>query len=147
MVFQDHKLLPNRTVFENVAIALQILGISAKEQEKQVGAVLERVGIIHLKNAYPLQLSGGEQQRVSLARAIVNDPPILLADEPTGNLDPETSWDIMKLIAKINLQGTTVLVSTHNQTIVDKMQRRVIQIEKGRIRRDTIKGGYAIGTS
>ena len=146
VIFQDYKLLPNRTVWENVAFALQILGISKKEQEKKVKAALDLTGISELANEYPRQLSGGEQQRVSVARAIVNTPPILLADEPTGNLDPDTSWDIMRLLTKINLCGTTVLTATHNKTIVDSMKRRVVLIDRGKIIADQQQGVYPDGS-
>ncbi|MBC7541257.1 MAG: cell division ATP-binding protein FtsE [Candidatus Sericytochromatia bacterium] len=147
VVFQDFKLLPKRTVWENVAFSLEILGISAKEQHQKVKAALELTGIVELAQEYPTRLSGGEQQRVSLARAIVNSPPLLLADEPTGNLDPDTSWEIMRLLTKINLRGTTVLVSTHDKLIVDSMRRRVVTIERGRLVQDQAQGVYSVGIS
>jgi cell division transport system ATP-binding protein len=147
VVFQDFKLLPQRTVWENVAFSLQILGVSAKEQQQKVKAALELTGITDLADEYPTRLSGGEQQRVSLARAIVNSPPLLLADEPTGNLDPDTSWEIMRLLTKINLRGTTVLVSTHDKLIVDSMRRRVVTIERGRLIQDQAQGVYSVGIS
>lgn len=147
VVFQDFKLLPNRTVFENVAFPLQILGLSRREQEKKVKAALDLTGIGDLAKQYPTQLSGGEQQRVSVARAIVNAPPLLLADEPTGNLDPDTSWEIMRLLTKINLRGTTILVSTHDKLIVDSMRRRVLTIERGRLIHDQAQGVYSVGIS
>jgi cell division transport system ATP-binding protein len=147
VVFQDFKLLPKRTVWENVAFSLQILGVGAKEQHQKVKAALELTGITDLADEYPTRLSGGEQQRVSLARAIVNSPPLLLADEPTGNLDPDTSWEIMRLLTKINLRGTTVLVSTHDKLIVDSMRRRVVTIERGRLIQDQAQGVYSVGIS
>ena len=147
VVFQDFKLLPKRTVAENVAFSLEILGISQREQMQKVKAALELTGIVDLAGEYPTRLSGGEQQRVSLARAIVNSPPLLLADEPTGNLDPDTSWEIMRLLTKINLRGTTVLVSTHDKLIVDSMRRRVVTIERGRLIQDQAQGVYSVGIS
>lgn len=145
VVFQDFKLLKQRTTWENVAFTLQILGIDKNEQKKKVKAALDLTGISDLANEYPAQLSGGEQQRVSVARAIVNTPPLLLADEPTGNLDPENSWELMRLLTKINLCGTTVLVATHDKLIVDSMKRRVISLERGKIVSDQDQGGYTIG--
>lgn len=146
VIFQDFKLLPQKTVWENVAFTLNILGIPKAEQQKRIQGVLELTGIEHAKNFYPRQLSGGEQQRVSVARAIVNKPPMLLADEPTGNLDPETSWGIMKLLAKICKTGTTVLVSTHNHSIVERMKQRTITLEEGRLTSDTPEGAWTRGT-
>jgi cell division transport system ATP-binding protein len=145
VVFQDFRLLPQRTVWENVAFALHVIGMAGKEIRRRVPAALEMVGLGHKGDAFPHQLSGGEQQRASIARAIVNTPSILLADEPTGNLDPETSWDIIKLIEKINLKGTTVLVASHDQGIVDRLRRRVVEFEAGVVVRDELEGGYRPG--
>lgn len=145
VVFQDFKLLPQKTVWENVAFALNILGVPKAEQEKRVMGVLELTGIAHVRNFYPRQLSGGEQQRTSVARAIVNKPPLLLADEPTGNLDPETSWGIMKLLAKICKTGTTVIVSTHNYNMIDRMKRRTLKLEEGRLVADIPEGAWTRG--
>jgi cell division transport system ATP-binding protein len=143
VVFQDFKLLPNRTVYENVAYALQVTGHSRKQIRAQVPDILRLTGLSTKLHNYPDQLSGGEQQRVSVARAFVNHPPLLLADEPTGNLDPETSIGIMQLLYRINRTGTTVLVATHDQTLVDRMRRRVIELDHGRIVRDEQDAGYA----
>jgi len=142
VVFQDFRLLPKKTVYENVAFALEITESLPKEVRRKVPMALGLVGLSRKANSYPNQLSGGEQQRVSLARAIVNDPVLLLADEPTGNLDPETSWEIIKLLESINLKGTTVIVATHDNSVVDRMQKRVIEIGSGRIIRDQQKGFY-----
>lgn len=144
VIFQDFKLLPNKNVFENVAFALEVIEASRKDILKQVPAVLELVGLKDKAKLFPSELSGGEQQRVSLARAIVNRPLVLLADEPTGNLDPDTSWGIMDLLLEINKRGTTVIMATHNKTIVDKMRRRVVALENGRICRDEQKGVYEL---
>src|SRR6202042_2306427 len=127
-VFQDFKLLPDRTVYDNVAYALQVIGASRAEIREQVPETLRLVGLSTKLHSYPDQLSGGEQQRVSIARAFVNHPPLLLADEPTGNLDPETSIDIMRLLYRINRTGTNVLVATHDQAMVDRMRRRVLEL-------------------
>ncbi len=143
VVFQDFKLLPNRTVYDNVAYALQVTGGSRKEIRSKVPDILRLTGLSTKLHNYPDQLSGGEQQRVSIARAFVNHPPLLLADEPTGNLDPETSIDIMRLLYRINRTGTTVLVATHDQAMVDKMRRRVLELSRGRIVRDEATGLYA----
>jgi cell division transport system ATP-binding protein len=143
VVFQDFKLLPNRTVHDNVAYALQVTGGTRKEIRLKVPDILRLTGLSTKLHNYPDQLSGGEQQRVSIARAFVNHPPLLLADEPTGNLDPETSIDIMRLLYRINQTGTTVLVATHDQTMVDKMRRRVLELSRGRIIRDEATGLYA----
>jgi cell division transport system ATP-binding protein len=143
VVFQDFKLLPNRTVYDNVAYALQVTGGTRKEIRAKVPDILRLSGLSTKLHNYPDQLSGGEQQRVSIARAFVNHPPLLLADEPTGNLDPETSIDIMRLLYRINRTGTTVLVATHDQTMVDKMRRRVLELSRGRIVRDEAAGLYA----
>ncbi len=147
VVFQDYKLLPQRTVFENVAFALKVLGTSRAELQKRVRSSLDLVGLRDYMDAMPHQLSGGQQQRVCLARAIVNTPPLLLADEPTGNLDPETSWEIMRLLTKINMHGTTVVVSTHNKLVVDNMRRRVVTIDNGRLVLDQAKGVYSVGVN
>jgi cell division transport system ATP-binding protein len=143
VVFQDFKLLPNRNVYENVAYALQVTGGTRKEIREKVPDILRLTGLSTKLHNYPDQLSGGEQQRVSIARAFVNHPPLLLADEPTGNLDPETSIDIMRLLYRINKTGTTVLVATHDQAMVDKMRRRVLELSEGRIVRDEAAGLYA----
>jgi cell division transport system ATP-binding protein len=143
VVFQDFKLLPNRTVYDNVAYALQVTGGSRREIRNKVPDILRLTGLSTKLHNYPDQLSGGEQQRVSIARAFVNHPPLLLADEPTGNLDPETSIDIMRLLYRINRAGTTVLVATHDQAMVDKMRRRVLELSRGRIVRDEATGLYA----
>ena len=142
VVFQDYKLLPKKTVFENVAYAMQVIGEKPREIKKRVPEVLDLVGLKHKMRSFPAQLSGGEQQRVAIARAIVNNPKVLIADEPTGNLDPEISWEIMQLLERINLQGTTILMATHNQQIVDNLRHRVIAIEDGRIVRDEEEGEY-----
>jgi cell division transport system ATP-binding protein len=141
-VFQDFKLLPNRTVYDNVAYALQVIGAGRGEIRRKVPEILRLVGLQAKVHNYPDQLSGGEQQRVSIARAFVNHPPLLLADEPTGNLDPETSIGIMQLLYRINRTGTTVLVVTHDREMVDKMRRRVIALEEGRLVRDERAAGY-----
>ena len=145
VVFQDFKLLSMRTVWENVAFTLQILGTSKDEQERRVKASLDLTGLSEYAHEYVNELSGGERQRVSIARAIINTPPILLADEPTGNLDPENSWEIMRLLTKINSRGTTIIVSTHNKQIVDAMKRRVITMEKGNLIQDKEQGVYSVG--
>ncbi len=135
-VFQDFRLLPKKTVFENVAFAMEVLHKSQRQIRKQVPQVLSLVGISDKAHKYPDELSAGEQQRVAIARAIVNNPTVLIADEPTGNLDPDTAWEIMDLLDQINLRGTTIVMVTHAKDIVDKMQKRVIAIESGRIVRD-----------
>jgi cell division transport system ATP-binding protein len=142
-VFQDFKLLPNRNVYDNVAYALQVIGANRAEIREKVPETLRLVGLSTKLNSYPDQLSGGEQQRVSIARAFVNHPPLLLADEPSGNLDPVTSIGIMQLLYRINRAGTTVLVVTHDNSMVDKMRRRVIELYEGRIVRDETSGGYS----
>jgi cell division transport system ATP-binding protein len=144
-VFQDFKLLPNKTVLENVAFALQVIGRSREVIAKQVPEILDLVGLGTKAHHLPDELSGGEQQRVSIARAFVNRPQILLADEPTGNLDPATSVDIMKLLDRINRTGTTVLMATHDHAIVDAMRRRVIELEGGVVVRDQERGVYGYG--
>ncbi|MGE5528452.1 MAG: cell division ATP-binding protein FtsE [Patescibacteria group bacterium] len=144
VIFQDYKLLPNKTVHENIAFALEATEASQREISRQVPAVLDLVGLADRANLRPAELSGGEQQRVSLARAIVNRPLLLLADEPTGNLDPDTSWGIMDLLLEINKRGTTVVMATHNKEIVNRMRRRVIALDAGRVVRDEQKGVYAV---
>jgi cell division transport system ATP-binding protein len=141
-VFQDYKLLPNRTVYDNVAYSLQVIGESRQEIRRKVPDILRMVGLSTKLHNLPDELSGGEQQRVSIARAFVNHPPLLLADEPTGNLDPETSIGIMQLIYRINRTGTTVIVATHDKEMVDKMRRRVVELREGRIVRDQQSGLY-----
>jgi cell division transport system ATP-binding protein len=143
VVFQDFKLLPNRTVYDNVAYALQVTGAGRKQIRQTVPDILRLTGLSTKLHNYPDQLSGGEQQRVSIARAFINHPAVLLADEPTGNLDPETSIGIMQLLYRINRAGTTVLVATHDSTMVDKMRRRVIEVRKGRVIRDESEGMYS----
>jgi cell division transport system ATP-binding protein len=142
VVFQDFKLLPRKTVYENVAYAMQVIGRKPRDIKKRVMEVLDLVGLKHKVRVFPSELSGGEQQRVSIARAIVNTPKVLIADEPTGNLDPDTSWEIMKLLERINNQGTTIVMATHNKTIVDTMRHRLIAIENGLIVRDEAEGEY-----
>lgn len=142
VVFQDFKLLPNRTVFENVAFALEIVGVSTKEINNTVPRVLEIVNLKDKAKRMPVELSGGERQRVAIARAIVRQPKILIADEPTGNLDPKHAWDVITVLEKINRYGTTVLLTTHNQEIVNKLKRRVITIKNGRIVSDRANAQY-----
>ena len=142
IIFQDYRLLPDRTVFENVAFAMQVIEAPHRKIKRQVMNVLDLVGLRHRANAYPNELSGGEQQRIAIARAIVNDPLFVIADEPTGNLDPETSWDIMEIFKEINATGTTIVMATHDKEVVDAMGKRVIAIEKGRIVRDEKEGVY-----
>jgi cell division transport system ATP-binding protein len=142
VVFQDFKLLPNKTVFENVAFALEMVGQSSHEIKKTVPRVLDIVGLKEKAKQMPAQLSGGERQRVAIARAIVRQPKILIADEPTGNLDPKHAWDIIKILEKINRYGTTVLLTTHNQEIVNKLKRRVVTIKGGQIVSDNAHSGY-----
>ena len=138
-VFQDFKLLPNKTVFENVAFALEIVGVSTKEIKSTVPRVLEIVNLKDKAGRMPRELSGGERQRVAIARAIVRQPKILIADEPTGNLDPKHAWDVISVLEKINRYGTTVLLTTHNQEIVQKLKRRVITIENGTVASDRVQ--------
>jgi len=142
VVFQDFRLLSNKTVYENVAFAMDIIGASRKEIRKQVPNVLSLVGLSHKAKSYPTQLSGGEQQRVALARALVNNPAFLIADEPTGNLNPKVAMEIMELLDNINKRGTTIIMATHAKDIVDTMKKRVIAIEEGKIVRDETRGGY-----
>lgn len=142
MIFQDFRLLPQKTAAENVAFALQITGASNKEIRRLVPQVLEQVGLKDKGNLLPSQLSGGEQQRVCIARAIVNNPLVIIADEPTGNLDPDTSWEIMKLLQDINRRGTTILMATHASDIVDAMKKRVVELSRGCLVRDEESGVY-----
>ena len=142
IIFQDYRLLPDRTVYENVAFAMQVIEAPYRKIKRRVMNVLELVGLRNRAGSYPSELSGGEQQRVAIARAIVNDPLMVIADEPTGNLDPETSWDIMEIFKEINATGTTIVMATHDKEIVDGMAKRVIAIEKGFIVRDEKNGVY-----
>src|SRR5271165_2214762 len=142
VVFQDFKLLHDKTVWENVAFALQVTGAATRDVMRQVPRVLDLVGLSHKARMFPSELSGGEQQRTAIARALVNNPKILLCDEPTGNLDPSNTDDVMELLHRINLKGTTVLVATHNALVVDRMRRRVIRLEDGRIVADEVRGYY-----
>ena len=142
VIFQDYRLLSDKTVYENVAFAMRVIEAPRQMIQRRVNAVLDVVGLRDKYRDFPSQLSGGEQQRVAIARAIVNDPAILIADEPTGNLDPETSWDIMDIFKRINAAGTTIVMATHDKNIVDTMQRRVVAIEDGKIVRDEQRGGY-----
>lgn len=144
VVFQDFRLLKNKTVFENVAFAQEIIGMTKRDIARNVPIMLEMVGLKGKEKMYPHELSGGEQQRVAIARALINQPTILLADEPTGNLDPRTAWDIMMLLEEVNKMGTTVVVVTHNNDVVDVMQKRVINLEDGVLVRDEKKGGYQV---
>ncbi len=144
VVFQDFKLLPNKTVFENVAFALEIVGMSNREIKHTVPKVLNIVGLKGKEKSYPRELSGGERQRVAIARAIIRQPKILIADEPTGNLDPKHAWDVIKVLEKINKYGTTVLLTTHNQEIVNKLKRRVVTIKDGQIISDKANAEYEI---
>ncbi len=145
VVFQDFRLLPNKTVFQNVAFALEVIGKPKKYISRQVPQILKLVGLDQKADRLPNQLSGGEQQRVAIARAFVNRPLILLADEPTGNLDPDTSWGVMSLLERINRTGTAVVMATHDAGIVDSMRRRVIEINNGEVSRDQSRGVYGIG--
>ncbi len=145
IVFQDFRLLPQRTVFENVGFALDVVGASRREKNRKITIALELVGLREKAGSMPDELSGGEQQRTCIARSLVNSPPLLLADEPTGNLDPETSWDIIQLLNTINAKGTTVLVATHDKAIVDQMQKRVVSLINGAVVRDDLQGVYDDG--
>ncbi len=142
VVYQDFRLLPEKTAAENVAFALEVIEANPKEIKRQVPRVLNLVGLGDKGARYPHQLSGGEQQRVAMARALVNNPPLLVCDEPTGNLDPDTSWQIMTLLSQINLLGTTVVIATHDKEVVDRMGRRVLELQDGRLVRDDSKGVY-----
>jgi cell division transport system ATP-binding protein len=145
VVFQDFKLLAHKTVWENVAFALQVTGANTKDVKRQVPRSLDLVGLSHKSRMLPSELSGGEQQRAAIARALVNNPKILLCDEPTGNLDPSNTTEIMELLQRINLKGTTVLVATHNAAVVDRMRRRVVRLENGRVLHDDERGYYFRG--
>ncbi len=145
VVFQDYKLLSDKTVWENVAFAMQVTGAHTKDVMRQVPRVLDLVGLSHKSRMYPGELSGGEQQRTAIARALVNHPKILLSDEPTGNLDPQNTTEIMELLLRINLKGTTIVVATHNQAVVDRMRRRAVRMEDGRIVTDEERGYYYLG--
>ena len=142
IVFQDYKLLQNQSVYDNIAYVIRTLGISSSDIKTRVTGVLKVVGLLDKAHAKPSELSGGEQQRVSIARALVNGPPLLIADEPTGNLDPENAWEIMRILNEINMRGTTVVVATHAKDIVDAMKKRVVELEKGKITRDQSRGIY-----
>jgi cell division transport system ATP-binding protein len=142
VIFQDYRLLPKLTVYENVAFAMEVIESPARQIKKRVPEVLELVGLREKHHSLPSQLSGGEQQRVAIARAIVNQPAVIIADEPTGNLDPETSWEIMKILDEIHERGATIIMATHNREIVNTMRKRVIAIENGRIVRDDRRGEY-----
>ena len=142
IIFQDYRLLPDRTVYENVAFAMEVIETPRRKIKRRVLNVLDLVGLRHRADAYPNELSGGEQQRIAIARAIVNDPILVIADEPTGNLDPETSWDIMEIFKEINASGTTIVMATHDKEIVDAMGKRVVAIEHGNIVRDEASGVY-----
>lgn len=144
VVYQDFKLLPNRTVFENVAFALEIIGLPTQEIRHTIPKVLDIVGLKNKAERYPNELSGGERQRVAIARAVVRQPKILIADEPTGNLDPKHAWDVIRVLEKINHYGTTVLLTTHNQEIVNKLKRRVVTINDGRIVSDKANASYTV---
>ncbi len=145
MVFQDFRLLPRKTVFENVAFALEVIGRSRRVIREQVPLALSEVGLSGKEDAFPAELSGGEQQRVGVARAIVKKPLVIMADEPTGNLDPDTSWDLMELFERINRDGTTVVIATHAWDIVNRMRKRVVALENGRLIRDEEQGSYSHG--
>ena len=142
VIFQDFRLLKNKTVYENIEFAQQIIGMNKREIARNVAIMLEMVGLKGKENAYPGELSGGEQQRVAIARALINNPAILLADEPTGNLDPQMAWEIMMLLQEINKMGTTVVVVTHNNDVVDIMKKRVVTLDNGSIVSDEQEGGY-----
>ena len=142
VVFQDFRLLKNKTVYDNIEFAQQIIGMNKREIARNVAIMLEMVGLKGKENAYPGELSGGEQQRVAIARALINNPAILLADEPTGNLDPQMAWEIMMLLQEINKMGTTVVVVTHNNDVVDIMKKRVVTLDNGSIVSDEQEGGY-----
>lgn len=144
VVFQDFKLLPNKTVFENIAFALEIVGMGKKEIQHTVPRVLDIVNLADKGNRMPQELSGGERQRVAIARAVVRQPKILIADEPTGNLDPKHAWDVIKVIERINQYGTTVLLTTHNQEIVNRLKRRVVTMEHGKIISDRASAKYTV---
>ncbi|WP_281256476.1 cell division ATP-binding protein FtsE [Cohnella massiliensis] len=142
VIFQDYRLLPKLTAFENVAFAMEVIEAPKRSIRRRTMEVLDLVGLKHKSGSLPAQLSGGEQQRIAIARAIVNNPAVIVADEPTGNLDPETSWGIMKLLEEINFRGTTIVMATHNKEIVNSLRKRVIAIERGTIVRDEQRGEY-----
>ncbi len=142
IVFQDFKLLPQKNVWENLAFALRVIGAHPKEIRRRIGDALALVGLTHRCDSFPHQMSGGEQQRAAIARALVNNPTLLIADEPTGNLDPDTSWEIMQLLDQINIRGATVMVATHDSQIVDRMKKRVIRLDAGYLIHDEHKGTY-----
>ncbi|MFC5401703.1 cell division ATP-binding protein FtsE [Cohnella soli] len=142
VIFQDYKLLPKLSAYENIAFAMEVIETPRRLIRRRTMEVLELVGLKHKANSLPAQLSGGEQQRVAIARAIVNNPAVIVADEPTGNLDPETSWGIMNLLEEINFRGTTIVMATHNKEIVNTLRKRVIAIERGSIVRDQLRGDY-----
>jgi len=144
VIFQDYKLLPHKTVYENVAFALEVCDINDKQINERVPKILDLVGLSSRTKNYPNELSGGEKQRVAIARALVHNPKILIADEPTGNLDPVNTWEIMEILHRVNLSGTVVLLATHNKEVVDKLRRRVISMKKGRIVGDQKVGKYVI---
>ena len=144
VVFQDFRLLPNKTVYENVAFAMEIIGAKPREIRRRVPTILSMVNLSKKASSFPDQLSGGEQQRVSIARSIVNNPPVLIADEPTGNLDPDTAAEIMRVLMDINNRGTTIIMATHAKEIVNTMKKRVIALDSGRMIRDEEKGGYSV---
>lgn len=143
MIFQDFKILPDRTIAENVAVALEILNLAHNQIENRVEEVLTLVGLYDKKNQFPVQLSAGELQRTAIARAIIGKPSVLLADEPTGNLDPKTGWEILKVLNQVNKKGTTIIMATHNVDIVNSMDKRVIKLSKGKILKDEMKGKYS----
>src|SRR5271165_5675358 len=145
VVFQDFKLLSDKTVWENVAYALWVTGAHSTDVKRQTPRVLDLVGLAHKSRMFPAELSGGEQQRTAIARALVNNPKILLCDEPTGNLDPSNTTEIMELLNRINLKGTTIVVATHNQAVVDRMRRRVVRLEDGKVHSDEERGLYSLG--
>jgi len=142
VVFQDYKLLPRKTVWENLAFVLRAISTPRREIRKRISESLELVGLTHRCDSFPDELSGGEQQRASIARALVNQPPILLADEPTGNLDPDTSWGIMEILSEVNSRGTTTLVASHDDKVVDRMRKRVVALDAGHVVRDEAVGSY-----
>jgi cell division transport system ATP-binding protein len=144
MVFQEHQLLDHLTVYENIGFALRVTGVPVAEWHDRIDHILRMVGLSHKTQVFPIQLSLGERQRVQIARAVVTAPPILLADEPTGNLDPDVSWEIMELLSEINLKGTTIVMATHSRDIVETLRRRTIALRQGKLLRDDPNGGYAI---
>lgn len=142
IIFQDYRLLPNETVYENIAFAMRIIGKRNREIKRNVPLLLNLVGLSERAKHFPMELSGGEQQRVAIARAVANSPDLLICDEPTGNLDPETSWELIDLLMKLNRYGATIIMATHQRDIVDVLKKRVIELDKGRIVRDEDQGGY-----